>query len=192
MKIGFWEKIKNFRFKGALLLTIVFVALLVFVLVFEKNREVKVEEEGQATFVVWDFKKDDVKKITFDNNGAKFVLNKRDNGSWKGKKETMKDDKKSTSYFKIDSAKLDPVLDEMIKIEATEKIEKPNLKDYGLESPKLSAVLVLKDNKEKKLFIGDKNPDGSQFYAKIDGEDYVFLIPTSLKAKIETKESDLR
>lgn len=188
----FWEKVKNFRFKGALILTVLFIGLLVFVLVFEKNREVKESEEGLNTFTVWDLPKDDVKKVVFNYSGEKLVLNKQDNGSWKGKKESVKDDKKSTDYFKVDSTKLDPVLDELIKIEASDKIEKPNLKDYGLEGPKLSAFLVLKDNKEKKLFIGDKNPDGSQFYAKVDGEDYVFLIPTSLKARIETKDSDLK
>lgn len=188
----FWEKIMNFRFKGALFLTLIFVILLVFVLVFERNREVKLDEAGLDTFVVWDIKKDDVKKVTFNNDGEKLVLNKQDDGSWKGKKEIVKDNKTSTDYFKVDSTKLDPILDEMIKIDATDKIENPNLKDYGLESPKYSVSFVLKNDKKKEMFIGDKNPDGSQLYAKVADEDYVFLAQTSIKAKIQTKESDLK
>jgi len=182
----------NFRFKGALFLTLIFAILLVFVLVFERNREVKLDEAGLDTFVVWDIKKDDVKKVTFNNDGEKLVLNKQDDGSWKGKKEIVKDNKTSTDYFKVDSTKLDPILDEMIKIDATDKIENPNLKDYGLESPKYSVAFVLKNDKKKEMFIGDKNPDGSQLYAKVVDEDYVFLAQTSIKAKIQTKESDLK
>ncbi len=187
----FWEKIMNFKFKGALFLTLIFVLLLIFVLVFERNREVKIDEAGQEVFTVWDVKKDNVKQITFNNNGEKLVLDKQGDGSWKGKKQP-KDEKQKTEEFKVDSTKLDLVLDEIIKIEATEKIEKSNLKDYGLENPKLSVAFVLKDDKKKELFIGDKNPDGSQLYVKVDGEDYVFLAPTALKAKIQTKESDLK
>lgn len=182
----------NFRFKGAFILTLIFILLLVFVLVFERNREVKLDEAGQETFTVLDIKKDDVQKVTFNNDGEKLVLNKQDDGSWKGKKEVMKDNKKSTDYFKVDSTKLDPILDEMIKIEAAEKIENPNLKDYGLENAKYSAIFELKNNKKKELFVGDKNPDGSSVYAKISDEDYVFLAQTSIKAKIQTKESDLK
>lgn len=183
-----WEKMKNFRFKGALILTLVFVVLLVFVLVFERNREVKEEEEGLATITVWDVPKNDVNKIAFNYGEDKLILNKQDNGSWKGKMRT----KDKTEDFDVDSKKLDPVLDELIKIETNDKIKEPSLKDFGLENSTTFTVLTLKNNKEKKIFLGDKNPDGSQYYAKIEGEDYVFLVPTSLQAKMETKESDLK
>lgn len=184
------EKIKNFRFKTAVIFALIFVALLIFVVVYESGREVKEEEISLETFVVWELDKEELNKIVFNHNDEKLILTKQDDGSWTGKRKP-KDENDKPEEFKVDQVKLDLVLDTLLKIEANDEIN-GDLKDFGLTEPKIKTVFFLKDGKKRELILGDKNPEGTSVYAKINGEDYIFLVPTSVKAKMETKEEDLK
>ena len=187
--MSFIDKIKNFKFKTAVIFALVFVGLLIFVLVYESGREVKEGEIGLETFTVWELDKEELNKVVFNYNDEKLTLTKKDDG-WKGKRKP-KDENDKPEEFKVDQSKLDLVLDTLIKIEANDEIN-GELKDFGLTEPKIKTVFFLKDDKKKELILGDKNPEGTNFYAKINGEDYIFLVPTSVKAKMETREEDIK
>src|SRR6187431_2020172 len=67
----------------------------------------------------------------------------------------------------------------------------PDLKDYGLEQPRIEVVFKA-DGKEQTLLIGQKTPPGTDLYAKRAGETKVFLIPGHLESAFNKTTFDLR
>ncbi len=63
---------------------------------------------------------------------------------------------------------------------------------YGLKSPILTLIVSRKDGRVHKLHIGDDSPSGSAVFAHVDGDERLFLIPTSTKAALEKTWRDLR
>ena len=63
---------------------------------------------------------------------------------------------------------------------------------YGLKSPILTVVASRKDGKSHTLHLGDDAPSGSSTYARVEGEQRLFLVPSSTKASLEKTWRDLR
>jgi hypothetical protein len=63
---------------------------------------------------------------------------------------------------------------------------------YGLKSPILTVVASRKDGKSHALHLGDDAPSGSSTYARVEGEQRLFLVPSSTKAGLEKTWRDLR
>ena len=67
-----------------------------------------------------------------------------------------------------------------------------NLKEYGLETPKLQVEFKSSDGKSGKILVGEKNATGSNLYAKRNDEKRVFLIPQYQEASLNKSAFDLR
>ncbi len=68
-----------------------------------------------------------------------------------------------------------------------------NLKQYGLEQPRLDvAFKAAGDKNERHLLVGDKTATGGDLYAKLQNEKRVFLIPAYLDATFNKSTFDLR
>ncbi len=63
---------------------------------------------------------------------------------------------------------------------------------YGLKSPILTLVVGRKDGKTHTLHFGDSAPSGSAVYARVEGEQRLFLVSSSTKAGLEKTWRDLR
>ncbi|MFN0105003.1 MAG: DUF4340 domain-containing protein [Bryobacteraceae bacterium] len=63
---------------------------------------------------------------------------------------------------------------------------------YGLKSPILTVVVSRKDGKTHTLHLGDDAPTGSAAYARVEGEQRLFMVPTSTKSALEKTWRDLR
>lgn len=59
------------------------------------------------------------------------------------------------------------------------------LADYGLEPPAMRVEVELADGSRRAVLLGARNADGSGFYARLDGESTVYLIPATLGADAE-------
>jgi hypothetical protein len=68
-----------------------------------------------------------------------------------------------------------------------------DLKQYGLNPPRLDLTFRLKDQKEpQRLLVGDKTPTGDDLYAKKPDEARVFLISSFLDATFNKTPFELR
>ena len=63
---------------------------------------------------------------------------------------------------------------------------------YGLKSPLLTLVAGRKDGKTHTLHFGDSAPSGSAVYARVEGEQRLFLVSSSTKSGLEKTWRDLR
>jgi len=67
-----------------------------------------------------------------------------------------------------------------------------DLKTFGLENPPLEVDLTEKDNKSKKLLLGDETPASSGVYAMVAGDPRVFTIASWEKSSLDKSLNDLR
>ena len=67
-----------------------------------------------------------------------------------------------------------------------------NLTSYGLAAPAVQLDVTLKDNKSKKVLIGDATPAGNAFYAMLDGDPRLFTVATYTKSSLDKSADDLR
>ncbi|MEW6407439.1 MAG: DUF4340 domain-containing protein [Patescibacteria group bacterium] len=182
----FINQFKNFRFKGTVIMFLIFVVLLGFVLLFEKKRPTKTEEEltgeKKETFTVWDINKDEVQKLEISYKNQNFKIVKEED-KWQALK---------SRGFEAKKEKVDEILEDLVKLEGEKKITEANLADFGLDKPELKAKITLKNRKQFELLIGNENPEKTKNYAKRSDENYVFLVDQSLKESLEIKEGELK
>jgi len=55
-----------------------------------------------------------------------------------------------------------------------------DLSQYGLSQPKVNVEVGLSANKSAKLVLGDKTPDGSDYYAQVQNDKNVYLVNAPL------------
>src|SRR6266851_911536 len=67
-----------------------------------------------------------------------------------------------------------------------------NLKEFGLETPKLQVEFKTSDGKSGKILVGEKNATGSNLYAKRNDEKRVFLIQQYQETSLNKSAFDLR
>lgn len=67
-----------------------------------------------------------------------------------------------------------------------------NLAAYGLATPPLEVDLTTKDNKTKKLLVGDQTPSGNAYYAMVSGDPRVYTIASYNKTSLDKSAGDLR
>lgn len=67
-----------------------------------------------------------------------------------------------------------------------------NLADFGLVSPALEVEMTDDAGKRTTMAVGDENPTGSAFFAKIAGDPRIFTIFNSTKSSFDKTAQDLR
>ena len=67
-----------------------------------------------------------------------------------------------------------------------------NLGSYGLANPSLELDITLKDNKTRKLLIGDQTPAGNSYFATVDGDPRLFTVEGYNKTSLDKSAADLR
>ncbi|MBL8242367.1 MAG: DUF4340 domain-containing protein [Bryobacterales bacterium] len=67
-----------------------------------------------------------------------------------------------------------------------------DFKPYGLAAPILSLVVGRADGKSHTLHLGDNAPSGAAAYARVEGEQRLFLVPSATRAALEKTWRDLR
>ena len=67
-----------------------------------------------------------------------------------------------------------------------------NPASYGLASPSLELDITLKDNKTRKLLIGDQTPAGNSYFVTVDGDPRLFTVEGYNKTSLDKSAADLR
>jgi hypothetical protein len=93
-----------------------------------------------------------------------------------------------------DSSVVDQSIDNLAsaRITQTEPDTPDRLKAFGLDPPKVSVELQLKNGAKHTLLIGDKVFDGSSVYAIVDGAKSVSVLPDSVLTSSDKSLDDFR
>ncbi|MGH2459175.1 MAG: DUF4340 domain-containing protein, partial [Chloroflexota bacterium] len=81
-----------------------------------------------------------------------------------------------------DANRVQDWLDQLGNLNADQVVQgaSTNLAQYGLSTPKLHVQVSLSTGKSASLMLGDKTPDGSDYYAQVPGDQHVYLVNAPL------------
>ena len=81
-----------------------------------------------------------------------------------------------------DTARVNSLLDSLVNLKSTRLITDTSvgLAAFGLDNPPVQVRLGLAEGKKEVLLIGNKNPQGTSYYAQRQGGPNVYLVGTSL------------
>lgn len=188
------------KLKTTIILLIVAAIGISYVFLYERKQLPHEEWERLQKKVLPDFKASMVKKIELNNESGKVVLEKAEDNYWHIV-EPLK--------LRSDNSEVNSILSEfefMNKVGSfKQEGDKPfDLKDYGLDAPKISLVMytgvpakpdkiqVMGPKDKYTVFVGQKLAAGDNVYVKLDSSDEVIVVPGTLLEKVSKNILDLR
>lgn len=166
------------KFRNTVILLVVFVALLAYFLLLEKdqNPASTTGTPAPTSTNVFTFASNDVVELNL-TDGAKTTTLQRDNDAapWKIV---------APSPNPGDSVKINGVVQQLSSLTAsrvfTDSASTGDLAAFGLDKPKLNATVKLKDGKQYVLRLGDKTPDSSNVYVQKADDKSIYLVSGTL------------
>jgi len=130
---------------------------------------------------------DQLRRIQIARPEETIALEKADDGKWRiTQPKPYKADESSASSLVSNLASLNA--DQVV----AEKEKEGDWKTYGLDPAKLQVEITLKDGKQHKLLLGDDAPTSAGVYARLEGDQRLFTIPSYVKSSVDKTVSDLR
>ncbi|HKY21008.1 MAG TPA: DUF4340 domain-containing protein [Vicinamibacterales bacterium] len=172
------------RFRSTLILLVIALAFGGYLYFVDSKRPV---EDANAKKKVFSYEADKINQLQVKSStGEATALRKDSGGVW-----TITAPATATA----DRNGVSDIVTSLANLEEDRVVEEnaPDLKTYGLASPRIEATFHVEGDKEpKRLLIGDKNPSGMGLYAKLPNGNRVFLVSNSLDATINKSTFDLR
>lgn len=105
-----------------------------------------------------------------------------------GQDKTTEIDRSGTSWQLVkpiqtpaDATRVEGWLDQLGNLNADQVVQgAADLSQYGLTQPKLDVEVSLAAGKSAKLVLGDKTPDGNDYYAQVPNDKQVYLVSSPL------------
>jgi len=130
-------------------------------------------------------KEGDITKVDLKKKTEDIVLAKDSGGKWQiTSPQTLGADQSTVSSMVSTLASLSS--DRLVEEKASD------LNQYGLSQPTLEVAITEKDNKTKRLLIGDETPTSGGAFARLDGDLRVFTIASYTKSSVDKTVNDLR
>jgi hypothetical protein len=173
------------RFKGTLLLLIVFAALGGYVYFSDFYHQEERQKQEDAKKKLFGSEAKDIAEITLEYDGKTFV------GARKGEKDW---EITSPSGLEADSESWEQLASSFVDIRKDEIVsaQKTDLAPYGLDKPGIAVKAKLKSGETPGILIGSENPKKTFNYGKRADSDEVFLISTSTSSAFKKSLTDLR
>ncbi len=164
------------KFKGTLILFIIVLFAGVYIYFYEIQGEESRQKEKELTEKVFHFPMEDVKEIHLKNIYGEMKFVKQADSGWQITEPVN---------YKCDENVIEDFLIFVVntKYEGVADESNDNLKNFGLEEPKIEIKLVLADGESRSLHLGDKNPLGTQVYSISRKDSFVVLLRNSVYDK---------
>ncbi|MGZ6124959.1 MAG: DUF4340 domain-containing protein [Myxococcales bacterium] len=147
----------------------------------DEQKKAEAKEKGEKLF---DFDKAQAKELRLSKDGQLAVRLEKGEKGWKLTKPVEADG---------DDTAVDSLLGALSAVKQKKELEgEKDLKTYGLDRPRLEAVVKLADGKELGLQIGVDNSFDNTLYAKKAGDETVRVIDSWNKSSLEKSAFDLR
>lgn len=143
----------------------------------EQNANIESEEtnpfaEEQYKYMLINEDSENIEYITLDyNSGLTIISDPNNDGKWLIK---------NFENVSLNQSAVQSVVSGFAFLGTDEKIETENinLAEYGLENPVSTVKVKTKNGNERTIFLGNSTPDKEYYYASIDGDSSVYIIPT--------------
>ncbi|MEM5948177.1 DUF4340 domain-containing protein [Spirochaetia bacterium 38H-sp] len=180
----------NRKSKLILLATATAAIVLLLLLIPVLKNKPQAESTTNKTLYVVSLNREDITKIKIDKTNLVFI--KQDTNEDKTGLGTWTTEKNAP--YKIDESSITSTCYSLTGISADRIIEEEakDLSIYGLDKPQASITLTDKNNNVQTIFLGNKTPTGSGYYAKRKSDNTVYVIYNYLAEKFFTKLSDFR
>lgn len=167
-----------------LLLAVIILALLLGVYLFLQKwnqSQEEAEETEAAAEQVMSVASDEIEELALQNGNGQFVFLKSEEG-WVYEED---------ADFPLNQDTLDDAAGNLEEVTANRTLENPaELSEYGLDSPAVQVTVKKTDGTELTLQIGNVNSSTGDYYAKLDGEDEVYTIGSSVASAFESSLYD--
>jgi hypothetical protein len=148
------------------------------------KQEQKKAEAKEKSEKLFDFDKAHAKELRLSRDGQVVARLVKAEKGWKLMQPVEADG---------DDTAVDSLLSSLSSLKQKKELEgEKDLKTYGLDRPKLEAVVKLEDGKEQGLQVGVDNSFDNTLYAKKVGDDTVRVIDSWAKSSFEKSPFDLR
>ena len=156
------------KFKGTLILSLVFIGVVFYYFLLEVPAEKKKNETKELSEKIMIFHTEDVDEFSVIRKDQTIVVQRKGGNPWQiiqPLQTTADPFATETLLDKLRDARFSRVVEE----------EPADLSTYGLSDPSLKVSLKIKNQNEIILLIGDKSPIGQSFYIKRDDQKKVLL-----------------
>ncbi|MBO5321553.1 MAG: DUF4340 domain-containing protein [Clostridia bacterium] len=89
-----------------------------------------------------------------------------------------------------DSATIEAVVKALTDISAKREITQKTAEECGLTAPTVKATVTLKEGESYTVNLGQKSPDNSGYYLKLDGGDKIYLVDESVNTSLQVELLD--
>ncbi len=165
---------------------LIFLFLLGYYYIFEvKKKKEDIEKKESEERIFPELKKENVTEVFIKNENGKFLF-KKVGADWKIFEPI---------HDFADNSAIDNIINAYANRKMIQKIDNPNLSDFGLTNTAsvIETEIKTSDGKNLKLNIGDKNPTGIYTYIlKPENPNIVYITDSDIKSWCEKKLFDYR
>lgn len=154
-------------FRTTVVLLLVFVVLAGYVFFVEMKKQPPVTPVDQGTWILT-LADEDVQQLTVTDNGQSTLLAFGDGAWYVG----------GVGGQAADATRVRALVASLVDLRASRVLTETaeSLESYGLANPATSVTLGLSDGRQEALLIGNKNPQGTQYYVQRRGKAPVYMI----------------
>jgi hypothetical protein len=170
--------------KNLIILAAVVIAVLAYILIFERHQPTTEEARKEADKVLHDFDRDDVQAIEIESESGHVRL-ERVGEQWR---------LRAPFDFPADSSTVSSTLGSLANLTADRRIAVEEIEpaEYGLDDPAAEVTLEMAGGGERSIAVGDELPLGSKRALLIDGGDEVIIASGWFVNDLERKTDDWR
>jgi len=132
---------------------------------------------------IFDFPPDTITQLSLKTSKEEVVLEKDEKGDW----QITKPERVTTKKEEVVN-----IGTTLASLKAIDFAEDDNLKKYQLDKPQITITAILEDKVEKRLLIGKKHEEKSQYYVKNQAKKTIFLVGKYQIDKMNKSLEDLK
>ena len=173
------------RFKGTLILLLVFAALGGYVYLTDFYGKEARDKQEEAKKRLFGGEAKDISELSLQNEGRTITAVRKGEKDW---------EITTPAGLEADPEAWDQLATTFVEVQkdAVVKTEKADLAAFGLDKPGIVVGAKVKDGKTQSVLIGAENPKKTFNYAKRADSEEVFLLPTSSTSSFKKTPTDLR
>jgi len=172
------------RGKNLAILAAIVIAVLAYIMLFERHRPTSDESTAAAEKVLLGFERDDVMGIVIERAEGRVRLEKV------GEEWRLRE----PFDFPADSSVVSSTLGSLTNLTADRRltVDEVDPAGYGLEQPAVKVTLRMADGGERVIAVGDELPLGSKRALRVDGSDGVTIAAGWFASDLEREVDDWR
>jgi hypothetical protein len=171
--------------RNLVILAAIVIAVLAYILLFERHRPTSDEAASAAEKVLLDFERDDVAAILIERGESRVLLEKT------GEEWYLRE----PLDFPADESIVSSTLGSFANLTADRRLPAEEVDDpieYGLDAPVAEVTLRMADGSERSLAVGDELPLGSKRALRVDGGGDVVIAAGWFVSDLEREIDDWR